>query len=51
MAALSKLSFSLFDDFVDLMLFLLDSMFKQQFSVFLEIRLGEKVCRNMYNVV
>ena len=26
-------------------------VFKQQFSVFLEIHVGEKVCRNMCNVV
>ena len=26
-------------------------VFKQRFSVFLEIRVDEKVCRNTYNIV
>ena len=26
-------------------------MFKQQFLVFIEIRVGEKVCENMYNII
>ena len=26
------------------------SVFKQQFSVFLKIHVGEKVCKNTYNV-
>ena len=26
-------------------------VFKQQFLVFIEIRVGEKVCENMYNII